>query len=68
MQEAALCRRKKSLVFTSTQESLKLTDVAPTMRRLPGPREGAARQDILFTEDARWLLEAEKGRKARATY
>ena len=67
MQNAAPSQHEKSLVLARTQKSLDSLEVAATMRRLFGGREGAARQDVLITDDAEEPSGSDEDREVCAT-
>ena len=67
IRNAARSHEEQSSVLASTRRSPKFTDVAATMRRLFGSCGGAARHDILITEDAYGPLGIDKEQEARAT-
>ena len=67
-QYAALSRQEKSLASASSRQSLIFEDVATATRRFFGPRNGAARQDILVAGDVEVSLGGDKDHEARAAY
>ena len=51
MRDAALSENEKSLALASIRSTVAFPEVASQMRRLFGPRGGAARQDVLVAAD-----------------
>ena len=67
MQNAALAKSERSLVLASIQNTPPFPAAANQMRRLFGPRENAARQDVLLAADLETGPEKEDC-AARAAY
>ena len=60
MQNASLSKPEQPLVLVSTRGNIGFPVVAKEMRRLAGPRGGAARHDVLITADVD--VSSEEGR------